>query len=54
MISIGENIKKLPKKELSKWVSSQGHRKSQDWKDVLAELKEKVNVPRTSKKSEKD
>jgi hypothetical protein len=54
MISIGENIKKLPKKELSKWISSQSHRKSQDWKDALAELKEKLNVPRTSKKSKED
>jgi hypothetical protein len=54
MISIGENIKKLPKKELSKWISSQGHRKSQDWKDTLAELKETLNVPRASKKSKED
>jgi len=54
MIQIGENIKKLPKKELSKWISSQGHRKSRDWKDVLAELKENLNVPGTSKKNKKD
>ena len=54
MISLGENIKKLPKKDLKKWVSSQGHRDSKDWKDALAELKETLNVPRISKKSEGD
>jgi hypothetical protein len=54
MISIGENIKKLPKKDLKKWVSSQGHRDSKDWKDVLAELKETLNVPGTSSKSKEN
>jgi hypothetical protein len=54
MISLGENIKKLSKRELKKWVSSQGHRDSKDWKDTLAELKETLNVPRTSKKSKVD
>ena len=54
MISIGENIRKLTKKDLKKWISSQEHRDSKDWKDVLAELKETLNVQRASKKSKGD
>lgn len=54
MISIGKNITDLPKKELKKWISSQSHRESEYWKDALAKLKERLNVPGTSKKSEKD
>jgi hypothetical protein len=52
MVSIGKNIKDLPKKELKKWVASQSHRETKDWKDALAELKETFDVQRTSKKSE--
>ena len=40
MISISENIKKLPKKDLKKWVTDREKKEtSQDWKDELAKLK---------------
>lgn len=41
MLHISENIKKLPKKDLKKWVAvKEKQNRSQDWKDQLAKLKE--------------
>lgn len=54
MIDIGENIKRLPNKELAKWIKSQEHRDSQDWKDELAKLKKQLDVKGTGGKSKKD
>ena len=54
MLSINENIRKLSKKDLRKWIKSQENRESQDWKDALAELKETINVKRVSRKSKED
>ena len=54
MLDIGENIKKLPKKELAKWIKSQEHRDSQDWKDELAKLKKRMDVKGTGAKRKED
>lgn len=55
MVEISDKIKELPKRNLKKWISRKEKIKtSQDWKDALAELKEQMDVPRTSKKSEED
>jgi len=54
MISIGENIKKLPKKELKKWIAvREKENRNQDWKETLAKLKERY-VQGTGAKSEND
>jgi flagellar motility protein MotE (MotC chaperone) len=56
MLSINENIRKLPKKELKKWIAAREKKQnlSQDWKDELAKLKESMNVKRTGTKSKCD
>lgn len=55
MLTISENIKKLSKRNLKKWIKDREKTKhSQDWKDALAELKEQMNVQGTSTKSEND
>jgi hypothetical protein len=54
MLQISEDIKKLPKKQLKKWVEAkEKQHKTQDWKDQLAKLKESY-VSRTGTKSEDD
>lgn len=54
MLNISENIKKLPKKDLKKWVTArEKENRSQDWKDQLAELK-KSYVSRAGTESKKD
>ena len=46
MITISDNIKKLPKKDLKKWIAQREKaakvKDSQDWKDELAKLKERL------------
>jgi len=54
MVTISDKIKNLPKKELSKWVKSQEHRDSQDWKDELAKLKKRMDVKGTGAKRKED
>lgn len=55
MLTISENIKKLSKRNLKKWIKDREKTKdSQDWKDALAGLKDQMDVPRTSTKSEND
>jgi len=50
-ISISENIKKLPKKDLKKWIAErEKNTDSQDWKDVLAKLKEHFDAKGTGSK----
>jgi len=53
MLHISEHIKKLPKKDLKKWVSNREKLEAQDWKDELAKLKE-TYAKRTGTKSKKD
>jgi len=53
MISIGENIKRLPKKDLKKWIAErEKNTDSPDWKDELAKLKKRLDVKGTGTKSE--
>ena len=55
MLTISENIKKLPKKELKKWIANrEKEERNQDWKDELAKLKEKINAKGTGGKSKDD
>lgn len=52
MITISENIKKLPKKDLKKWISDREKKTtSQDWKDELAKLKKRLDAKGNSSKS---
>jgi hypothetical protein len=55
-LDISENIKRLPKKDLKKWVSErEKENRNQDWKDELAKLKKQMeNVERAGRKSKKD
>ncbi len=54
MLHISEHIKKLPKKDLKKWVTArENENRSQDWKDQLAELK-KSYAKRAGSKSKDD
>jgi len=54
MIYISNNIKKLPKKDLKRWIADREKKEtSQDWKDELAKLKERY-VSRVSKSSKED
>ncbi len=54
MLHISEHIKKLPKKDLKKWVANREKVvKTQDWKDELAKLKESY-AKRAGSKSKDD
>ena len=55
MVEISDKIKGLSKRNLKKWISRKEKIKtSQDWKDALAKLKERLDVPGTSTKSKND
>jgi hypothetical protein len=55
MLTINENIKKLPKRDLKKWIKEcEKTKDSPDWKEALAELKEQMDVSGTGTKSKKD
>lgn len=54
MLQISDKIKALPKRQLKKWIKSKEGKDSQDWKDELAKLKERLDVKRVSTESEKD
>ncbi|MFW6326733.1 MAG: hypothetical protein ACOC2F_00315 [Bacteroidota bacterium] len=59
MLTISNKIKKLPKKDLKKWIAqrekSQKVKDSQDWKDELAKLKERLeDAKETGEKGKSD
>lgn len=59
MVQISEKIKKLPKKDLKKWIADrEKENRTQDWKDELAKLKERLEPKKdaegTGSKSKSD
>ncbi|MBT3206948.1 MAG: hypothetical protein HN347_01225 [Bacteroidetes bacterium] len=52
---ISDKIKKLPKKDLKKWVAArEKENRSQDWKDELEKLKKQFDVKGTGSKGKND
>ena len=50
MVQISDKIKKLPKKDLKKWISDrEKENRTEDWKDELAKLKKRLEPKKDAK-----
>jgi len=54
MIDISKHIYDLSNRDKKRWIKSQSHRQSQDWKDALEQLKDSMDVKRTRSESKDD
>ena len=55
MVVISDMIKKLPAKDLKKWIADrEKENRSQDWKEQLEKLKSTLDVKRVKSKGKSD